>query len=381
MKRPIDAVIEDVIMEPSKIQPIIVNFQNGALKDEEAKKMSCGVFYDQKKKKTTLALSNGQIVYKGYKPDMDQDMMHTMLVVHNRKTGKVRLVQVERWQVTAVLDKPVVEDNMADEAKIAMLNKQFGSKRVKRRTEQHERLQMNVEHIKEQLKDTVTDVEIDRTELSIELPENEYITNTALPECNRNANTPNDVYNIYDIIPKNKLKTMYDYAADILNDSSNTSEGKTTFFNQTLKYLKFEGDSVKKIALLLYVQGVASWMNTPYKDAKKRIIDVCPASEEINLYILDTYSVPSTHGRMRPNSVKDKGVIHCMILSLIIYNFTLDLELFASIFSHRLGLRKLVDFAKIVGAVPTKENKKIIQLKIPLPAPLAIVRRGKKKSF
>ncbi|KOC60835.1 hypothetical protein WH47_05613, partial [Habropoda laboriosa] len=225
MKRPIDAVIEDVIMEPSKIQPIIVNFQNGALKDEEAKKMSCGVFYDQKKKKTTLALSNGQIVYKGYKPDMDQDMMHTMLVVHNRKTGKVRLVQVERWQVTAVLDKPVVEDNMADEAKIAMLNKQFGSKRVKRRTEQHERLQMNVEHIKEQLKDTVTDVEIDRTELSIELPENEYITNTALPECNRNANTPNDVYNIYDIIPKNKLKTMYDYAADILNDSSNTSEG------------------------------------------------------------------------------------------------------------------------------------------------------------
>ena len=150
MKRPIEAIIEDVIIDSSKVQPIIVNFQNGELKDEEAKKMSTGLFYDPKKQKTMVALSNGQIVYRGYKPDTSQDLMRTMLVLHNRKTGKVRLVQVERWQVNAVLGKPIADNKKsADDENIATLNKQFGSKKAKRITEQYERMKINVDSVKE----------------------------------------------------------------------------------------------------------------------------------------------------------------------------------------------------------------------------------------
>lgn len=68
-----------------------------------------------------------------------------------------------------------------------------------------------------------------------------------------------------------------------------------------------------------------------------------------------------------------------MILALIICNFTLDLELFATIFSHRMGLKKLTDLARIIGALPNKEDKKIITLKIPLPAPVSIIKKGKRK--
>lgn len=133
-----------------------VNFQNGELKDGEAKKLSCGLFYDERKRKTMLALSNGQIVYKGYKPNMDQDLMRTMLVLHNRRTGKVRLVQAERWQVTPILDKKLEADNTATiDEKISMLNKQFGSKKVKRRTEQLEKMKVNVDSVKEQLEQTI----------------------------------------------------------------------------------------------------------------------------------------------------------------------------------------------------------------------------------
>lgn len=119
--------------------------------------MSSGLYYDHKRKKTTLALSNGQIVYRGYKPDMSADLMRTMLVLHNKRTGKIRMVQMERWHVTPVLNGAAVDDNIdKEENKIAMLNKQFGSKRVKRRTEQYERLQVDVETIKEQLEQTVS---------------------------------------------------------------------------------------------------------------------------------------------------------------------------------------------------------------------------------
>ncbi|XP_076753590.1 uncharacterized protein LOC143425032 [Xylocopa sonorina] len=380
MKRPFEAIIEDVIVEPSKVQPIIVNFQNGELKDEEAKKMSCGLFYDQKKQNTMLALSNGQIVYRGYKPDTSQDLMRTMLVLHNRRTGKVRLVQVERWQVAPVLDKPSLEDNKGpEEHKVATLNKQFGSKKVKRRTEQFERLRVNVESVREELEQTVSNVEIDRMELSTEVPDSEYITNTTLPGCNRDALSPSDVYNIYDIIPENKLETLYNKVTEILNDNSISIETNSKFITQTLRHLKSDPDNVTKVALLLYIHAVSVWLNMPIKDAKKRGIEVCAASDDVNLHIINTYSVQSNHGRMRPNSVKDKGVIHCMILALVICNFTLDLELFATIFTHRIGLKKLTDLARLIGAVPQKGDKKVVTLKVPLPGPMSVLKKGRKK--
>jgi len=80
-----------------------------------------------------------------------------MLVLHNKKTGKVRLFEAERWQVTPVLEKPDIEDKKDNiDEKIVTLNKQFGSKKVKRRTEQLERMKMDVNSIKEQLENTVS---------------------------------------------------------------------------------------------------------------------------------------------------------------------------------------------------------------------------------
>lgn len=133
-----------------------MNFQNGELKDEEVKEMSCGLFHDQKDDKTVLALSNGHLVYKGYRPDCKKESIRTMLVLHNKRTGKVRLLEAERWQVTPVLEKPDFEDNGNDmDQKIIILNKQFGSKKVKRRTEQFEKLNVNVNSVKEELEKSV----------------------------------------------------------------------------------------------------------------------------------------------------------------------------------------------------------------------------------
>jgi hypothetical protein len=87
-----------------------VAFQNGQSMNDDTKNMSCGLFHDETKDKTLLALSNGQTVYKGYKPDSEKDS-RTMLVLHNKKTGKVRLVEAEQWQVNPVLEMAINEEN------------------------------------------------------------------------------------------------------------------------------------------------------------------------------------------------------------------------------------------------------------------------------
>lgn len=66
----------------------------------------------------------------------------------------------------------------------------------------------------------VAGVDIDRMDLSMQLPDSEFITNTSLPGCNRDATNVADVYNVYDIIPESKLETMYEKATEMLNDES-----------------------------------------------------------------------------------------------------------------------------------------------------------------
>lgn len=63
------------------------------------------------------------------------------------------------------------------------------------------------------------EVEIDRLDLSAQLPANEHMTNISLPTCNRDATNVKDVYNVYEIIPRSKLETLYDHAQEILNSS------------------------------------------------------------------------------------------------------------------------------------------------------------------
>lgn len=118
--------------------------------------MSCGFFHNQKKEKI-LAMSNGEIVYKGYKPDPKKQLTRKMLILHNKNTGKIRLIEAEQWHVSPVLQKPVIEENVNTvENKIAVLNKKFGSKKAKRRTEQFEKLKVNVDLVKDELKKTVS---------------------------------------------------------------------------------------------------------------------------------------------------------------------------------------------------------------------------------
>lgn len=72
---------------------------------------------------------------------------------------------------------------------------------------------------------------------------------------------------------------------------------KSKFFTHALRFLKSDPDNIKKVALLLYIEAVAKWLNMPIKDAKKRGINICPYSEEVNSYIIETYSIQSYSGR------------------------------------------------------------------------------------
>lgn len=139
-----------------------------------------------------------------------------------------------------------------------------------------------------------------------------------LPTCNRNASNVKDVYNVYDIIPRSKLETLYEHAKEVLNGDLEgyliffTSVNffiyailymsfcllrRGTFFKRTLKIIQSDPDNVNKIALLLYIEMINAWFAMPMKNAKKRDVVICPISEEVNQHIIDTYSISNANGR------------------------------------------------------------------------------------
>lgn len=67
----------------------------------------------------------------------------------------------------------------------------------------------------------LTDIKIDKVDLSSKLSTEDCISSALLPPCNRNANNAKDVYNVNDIIPISKIETLYDHAAEVLNRSAN----------------------------------------------------------------------------------------------------------------------------------------------------------------
>jgi len=77
--------------------------------------------------------------------------------------------------------------------------------------------------------------------------------------------------------------------------------------------------------------------------------------------------------------MKDKGLIHSLILALTISNFSLNLQQFRIMLGIRTSLKRLTELAKIIGTTHSKENKKIITLKIPLPIPVFLTKRARKR--
>lgn len=69
------------------------------------------------------------------------------------------------------------------------------------------------------------------------------------------------------------------------------------FFAETLEKLVNSGNHMHKIAILLYMQAISNWLNIPLKLAKKKESEICPYSSEVITHVIDSYSLPSAHGK------------------------------------------------------------------------------------
>ncbi|CAG9837221.1 unnamed protein product [Diabrotica balteata] len=358
-------VINKIITKEKGSRPILIDFDNGKVKKEGILKLEAS-HYETPMNDQMVAVSSERLLYTGIVEE--DDLYNNFILVHNRQKEEIKLYQVDTVTVRARFpQKNVVETSPRKENAVSELHKQFGSKKAKRVTEQRERLTMKIDAIKEQLEKTVASVKIDNIEQN-NVSENDSIYR---PKINRDASTPDGVYNLEDLVEAYILDTLAVEAGNILQAGSADQFGLCPFatsnINKILISASQEEEKIRSITIFLYIQYLIKFMVTPMKLVTKKFV-VCDKSVDVNNHILNLFSEMGSHGRTRPLHMKDKALCYTMVLAAIAMDFEVDVELLSK--DMKIGIKKAIEVARILAFNAKANNKNVVQLKLPLPAPV-----------
>ncbi|KAG5882579.1 hypothetical protein JTB14_030128 [Gonioctena quinquepunctata] len=170
-------IIKKVKTKPSGARPVLVEFQNSKIQPGKEGSLNSAL-YETEDESKLVGITTDKMLYTGTLAN--DELYNTFILIHNRKKNKIQLVQADHCTVSPRLN----QKNLLTETtklpldnSISELNKQFGSKKARRVTEQRQRLTMNIETVKEQLEKTVTGEHI------LFLLNGEYSENTQTAEA------------------------------------------------------------------------------------------------------------------------------------------------------------------------------------------------------
>ncbi|KDR22974.1 DNA-directed RNA polymerase I subunit rpa49 [Zootermopsis nevadensis] len=367
------------VSEVTDDMTVLVSFQHSELIPEEAHKVKCGLYAHKKTgKRVAVVAVDDDHVFSGSELPAENTIAHNLIAIRNRQTNKVRLVPTTSFLLSPV---PRVEENsivsVVTQEDRDRLQMKFGSKRQQRSLESYTRMRTNADYLKDKLKDVIDSV-------SVEEASQQPVVNASheayLPPINRIAATVDDVYSLHDIVSAEELASLKEEAIRTMKEPK--KDMFSSFFSQTLPNVLQLGSSqpvIESVCALLYADLLIKFLNTSLKSLQKQKNIVCPYSEDVNSKIINTFTVQSPHGRLRPNLLKDKALCHLLVLGLILSHFKLNLELLSK--SLSISVKRLNHLSQQVGAVSSSSSSSIVTLKLPLP-PLkqlqTVVKRNKK---
>ncbi|XP_044264258.1 DNA-directed RNA polymerase I subunit RPA49-like [Tribolium madens] len=342
-------------------RPILVEFQNSNLQEGQEHHLKTAIF--KQNQATIVAIASPKLLYTGnVTRDKDQDLHKRFLVISNRRTGKVRLVAVDTVLLTPQFAQRSSDTTSVKNANsVNKLNKAFGSKKIKKITEQRERMTMNIDDVREQLEQTVAGIELDESApLVAQIGEND---SNYRPPIHRDASSREEVYILEEIVPSHVLNSLEDESREVL-DSDLDSLDLTPMIRDKLAQMQNTSPNLAKCKLLLYLDYLIKFVTKLAKNITKRCV-ICP-STVANSHILNNFTVSSNSGRTRPLSMRDKTVCYILVIAMIAFDYEVDFEQLAKIV--KIGVKKLLEMGRILAFSSDSKKKNSMTLKLPLPA-------------
>ncbi|CAI9731787.1 DNA-directed RNA polymerase I subunit RPA49-like [Octopus vulgaris] len=373
----------------------IATFSHGKLKKKKHKKIKFLSYLQTQsyngKRKRILVGKTDSICYvgdnfSGEKSDSSEMYKHYVGVL-NKTTGKMQICDVEifdlqpKFPETQTKDEDISETLglSAVEQKL-MLTNAFGSVTSRRYIESYKKTIVDGTMLDEAM-DGVLDQTLNKEDLPVEGAQPETPESSLLPPCNVDATSPEDVYNISDIISPAEMGCLHEYSQDILNFKPEDLEPlkrDNVYCSSVLERLTSLpplGSPARetKACYLQYLEYMVIFMQMSSRTIKSKLFlnsfppIVC--KEFISKFLLFVRNSKGVLERQATITLRDKLLLHILILLLIIDNFSLSFDNIQK--ELNIKTLKLQTLFNYIGCqIQKKKDKgnvyKVVVLKTPL---------------
>ncbi|XP_063545269.1 DNA-directed RNA polymerase I subunit RPA49-like [Cydia strobilella] len=355
----------DSVSTKGPIYPMLINFQNGYPNEDFESK--CSIIQENGTK--TIATELDELVYYG--KEENEDLGKTLILARDRKTGKVRLIEVGCAELIPY--RKVDLNASQQETSRLELSRKFGSKKQKKQMEQREKLKVNVQTVTKQMENVTANITVDQLDLS------KYNKNDSedfyVPPIDRDATKVEDVYPVEKIMSEEEYENIY---------TELKQEKYEEYYHPYIKALvKGRTLSHELTVLAVYTSELLKFIQVGCMEIKKKNFRICNFSNTLNNVALKNFTEftnASNKVRTRPTHMKDKLTCHIMVFVLILHNFKVELEPLCAAVKMSPRTQPCINKIRLIGAYMVHtEGGKMVQLKLPLAPKTSFIRRKSTK--
>ncbi|KAH8288879.1 hypothetical protein KR054_011241 [Drosophila jambulina] len=354
--------------------PTLVKFQNGSLGGTGE---FCTMESKADRKKQALVVAGDQ-AYTGELQDSQQ--YDTYICVRNKTTNKVHIVPAQQ----ALLSNHIYQQMDRQKRKAPMLSrehankkllKEFGGRKASRFVDNHEKMLVNVEVVRQDLDETVKSSaqqegdEDDDTLADVSMSNEAYLA-TIVPKCDKAATNLDHVYDVEDVIPSALLERLDEEAKVVFSTPAQTLPIKSEYLKNCLARIQEKSITSKQdmlhIKIIIYMDALQSLISLRSRQMQK--VELSRITEKIENDIRQRFADPNVAKRgTRTNFSTEKALTHFIVLALLISE---KHEVDINVLSRLLATSKerIKQYAHIVNALP-KSRSDTLSLRLPSKVP------------
>ncbi|XP_020813640.1 DNA-directed RNA polymerase I subunit RPA49 [Drosophila serrata] len=353
--------------------PTIVHFQNGSLGGTAE---FCTLMSKTDRKKQVVVTA-GEQVYTG--DVQDNQEFETYICIRNKSTDTMKIVPVQQ----SLVSNYIYQRLDGQKRKIPMLSrelankkllKEFGGRKASRFVDNHEKMLVNVDVVRQDLDETVKssvqqEDEDDDTLADVSTSNEAYLA-SIVPKCNKEATDLDQVYDVEDVIPSVLLERLDEEAKVVFATPASTLPIKSEYLKNCITRIQEKSLTSKQdmlhIKIIIYLDALQSLISLRSRQMQK--VELSRITEKIENDIRHRFEDPNVAKRgTRTNFSTEKALTHFIVLALLISE---KHEVDINVLSRLLATSKerIKQYAHLVNALP-KSRSDTLSLRLPSKVP------------
>lgn len=361
-------------MEVSKDDknPILVQFENGLLKDKLRSSIEFDFLRSTKSNKRMLIANTDGLSYLGNVMQKQQNLVKYYVGVIDKRTSKIENIQgVQFCTLKPKLkdeETKSMDEDLTYRQKSDTLVEAFGSSKQKRLASTRKKNENVHDSIDEKVASAAKKLLVDSPRSPWTPGADEGVDSLILPTKNSEAQSAADLYNIDDIIPPADQELLKEHAKEMtffedLDLISWAEENKypghiIRCLSNLSQIPSSSEERIKRGCYICYLNYLIQFDKVTYRDLSRASRDSCPGvPDAFKGDILERFTQPaSENGKIRSRSQKLKDKLHCyiFILALMIENYDMNCNLLVK--DLKLGVSKITKLLRAAGCSVTTRN-------------------------